>query len=579
MQSLGLFLLLTQLAWGATPEDPAWRALLHFAGNTSSVGAASQFFLDPRGHADAAAEWEATRTYLEQNPEARCRFPARALYFGYRPEGTGELCERWTRWRSALSARGIELVFASAFLDSPSSMYGHTLLKFPRGGQSEGAELLDYTLNYGAETGGAGGLSYVWLGLTGGFQGYYATAPFYLKVREYNHVENRDFWIYPLKVSEAELELLVAHAWELKDVPFPYYFLRKNCSFYLLEFLEVARPGQKLSASFPLWAVPVDTIRRLSEFGWLGEPHHRFSRRKRLEAMAAELSSREKAQARRLAEGAAVPGARTPVLDAAYELWRYRTDGKANDPEEQKVAADLLKARAANVRAPIPAPAPELEPLNGHRSARVSVSAGLSRHSGFGELAVRAALHDLLSSPTGYEPYSELAMGDFRFRWEEEFFLERFDLLRLRSLAPSDAWFSSKAWSFRVGASRAKELDCRGWRCLHGALEGGLGRSFRLGPNGFVFLLAGLDAEAGPGFDPNYRLAAGASGGVFFWLGARTRILAESDWRFRLAGERRQRRPVRVSLGQDLGRHWELRLNGEVNRGYREASLGAGYFF
>ena len=578
MQGL-LFLLLPWLSYAASPEDPAWRALLHFAGKTSSVSEGSAFFLAPRGHEDAAAEWEATRKIFEEDPQAPCRFPARALYFGKRPEGEGELCERWERWRSAISARGIELVFASAFLDSPSSMYGHTLLKFPRGGSSEGAELLDYTLNYGAETEGAGGLSYVWQGLTGGFDGLYATAPFYLKVREYNHVENRDFWIYPLKVTAAELELLVAHAWELREVPFAYYFLRKNCSFYLLEFLEVARPGQNLNASFPFWAVPVDTIRRLSELGWLDEPHHRFSRRKRLEAMAENLSGEEKRLARSFAEGADLKPAPMPVLDAAYELWRYRTDGAASTPEEQKISSQLLKARAAGAPAPIPRPAREPEPLRGHASSRVSVAGGAGSHGPFGEISVRAALHDLLSDPTGYEPYSELAMGDFRFRFGKEFFLERFDLLRLRSLAPSDAWFSSKAWSFRLGATRAKELECRSWRCLHGALEGGLGRAFRVSAHGFFFILAGLDAEAGPAFDPNYRVSAGPSAGLFFWLGRDTRVLAEADWRLRLAGERRQRRPFRLSLAQDLSSSWELRLSAETNRGYREGFLGAAYFF
>jgi hypothetical protein len=558
----------------AAAASPGWNALLHFKGSSSHIEAGSSFFLSADGHENAEAELAATKELFARDPQGPCRFPARAIFLRVKPEGKGPLCDRWARWRETFGAQGIELVFASAFVNSPSSMYGHTLLKFPRGKE----ELLDYTLSFGAETGNAAGFAYVWLGLSGGFLGRYATAPFYLKVKEYNQVENRDFWVYPLKVSPKELELLVAHAWELRDVGFPYYFLKRNCAYYLLEFLEVARPGEGLTDHFPLWAVPMDTIRRLKENGWLAaEPRLRPSRRKVLEARKASLAEGEAGLVSALLEDPARPlpsGREAAVLDAAYDLWRYNTDGKRGDPETEAV----LLARRAKFPALPPPVVREPPPETGHHTNRASLAFGSGDEAAFGEITYRGTLHDLLGNPLGYEPDSELSMGDIRFRWQKKIFLERLDLLRIRSLAPREPWFPSWAWSFRLGYGRAKEMRCRDWKCGHGILNGGGGMAWRLGPV-HLFALAELDAELGSVFGPDYRFALGPSGGFYFSLWPGARALLEGDYRFRLAGEKRQKRSARLGLNQDLASEWDVRAEGAVNRGEREGLLRVGHYF
>ena len=570
----------------ALAADPAWEALLHFRGGRSSVAEGSPFFLSPEGHKNADAELLATQEYFSKNPgEAACRFPARALYLGARAEGSSEgatdkWCARWLRFREAVNAKGAELVFAAAFLSSPSSMYGHTLLKFVRGGKTEGEDLLDYTLNYGAKTGNVVGLPYVWLGLTGGFQGNYATAPFYLKVREYNFVENRDFWIYPLRLSESELRLLVAHSWELREVDFPYFFLRRNCSFYLLELLEVLRPGSNLLAGFPLWAVPVDTIRTLETAGWLGEPRYRPSRYRRLKAYRAELRPEERGLVEELAEGASpqLPAGReTLLLDAAYELWRYRHEGKqeATDIESRLLAA-RMKFGASAFQPDFSAERP---PEKGHPSARAGLAYGQNRRHDFLELHYRGTLHDLLGNPHGYEGHSELSMGDIRLRAEnKKLFLERADILRLRSVAPRERWIPRTAWHFRAGAARAKEFDCEAWGCLRGGVEAGAGVGVALGPLLF-FATMDIEAEGGSVFDRGWRLGAGPGGGIFTNLWSGARLLAEGDWRWRVLGSSVPERNARLGLSQELHRRWEARLQGEVARGYREGALQLFHYF
>lgn len=563
--------------------DEAWKALLHFSGSVSSVDSRSAFFLSPDGHRDPEAELVATKEYFAREPvDAPCRFPARALHLGIKATGhkNSPLCERWEKWREAISARGAELVFAAAFLASPSSMYGHTLLKFVRAGQTSGEDLLDYTLNYGAKTGNVAGVPYIWKGLTGGFNGNYATAPFYIKVKEYNFVENRDFWIYPLNLSAEQLELLVAHSWELREVDFPYFFLHKNCAYFLLELLEILRPGSRLVSRFPFWTVPLDTIRVLQEEGWLGAPRYRPSRYSRLIAFREQLRG-EEALVEKLAEtGEAEPlpaGREALLLDTAYELWRYRGEGKENVPG---VEGKLLRARARHGQGWSPDFSRERSPENGHRSARAGLAYGQNRGHGFAELHYRGTLHDILADPHGFEKYSELSMGDLRLRAENnnKIFLERFDFIRLRSLAPVEKWIPRWAWSFRAGLGRAKEFRCEAWQCFRGGMDGGAGAGVMLGPV-LAFALLETKLEAGSVFDRHWRWGAGPTGGLFAELWRGSRILLEGDWRWRVSGSRLPERAARLGWSQSLRPDLELRLQGEVNRGYREGAAQLFFYF
>lgn len=571
-----LVFLFLPVAATADFESPGWKALLHYEAGRSNVKEGS-FFLSPLGHMDPKAEWDATQKLFQADEEGLCRYPARAIYFGLKAGTKGPLCERWQRWRAAVSPEGVELVFAAAFLNSPSSMYGHTLLKFPRAGKTSADELLDYTLNYGADTGSSAGFSYVWNGLTGGFDGNYATAPFYLKVKEYNFVENRDFWIYPLNVTPEELELLLAHAWELREVDFPYFFLRKNCSYYLLEFLEVARPGQGLVDSFPFWAVPMDTIRRLQDKGWLGEGRLRPSRQKYLSHRKKGLSAEEISKVSALLdEDVDLPlGREAAIVDAAYDLWRYRTEGKKNDDAVERRLLNLRRQYGASEVLEVR----EVSPDKGHSTSRMGLSYGFANRGSFAELSYRVALHDLLSNSLGYEPSSELSMGDLRLRWQSDrLFLERIDVLRLRSLGPYEAWFPRTAWSFRLGAERKKEMECEAWRCLGTIASGGAGLSLRVGPL-LVFGLGELDAEWAGVFEPDYRISVGPTAGIFSPLWSGGRVLAEGQWRIRLLGEKRQKRSLKVGLNQDLHKSWEIRVEGIAERSSREALLKVHHYF
>ena len=87
--------------------------------------------------------------------------------------------------------------------------------------------------------------------------------PYYLKVREYTDLENRDIWEYELNLSPEEIDRLLMHAWELGPIHFDYYFFDENCAYHLLGLLEAARPDLELTKGFRWWAIPSDTVREV----------------------------------------------------------------------------------------------------------------------------------------------------------------------------------------------------------------------------------------------------------------------------------------------------------------------------
>ena len=137
------------------------------------------------------------------------------------------------------------LVFPAAYLNSPSSMFGHTLLRIDQADvTSNNTALLSYALNFGAYIEGMdNSILYAWKGLMGGYPGMFALVPYREKLAEYSRLENRDLWEYKLNLTPEETGRMVEHVWELKQVRFDYYFFDENCSFRLLELMEIARPG------------------------------------------------------------------------------------------------------------------------------------------------------------------------------------------------------------------------------------------------------------------------------------------------------------------------------------------------
>ncbi len=172
-------------------------------------------------------------------------------------------CERFQRFIEILQPQSLTYVFSSYYLNNPASGFGHTFLrvnKSPSAKDGERYELADYGIGYAAVMISDNPLVYSVLGVAGMLPGAFDINPYYFKVREYNDFESRDLWEYDLNFTSEEVQLIMAHIWELIDVNFDYYYFSENCAYRILSIFEVARPELHLVDQLKQHVMPADTV-------------------------------------------------------------------------------------------------------------------------------------------------------------------------------------------------------------------------------------------------------------------------------------------------------------------------------
>jgi hypothetical protein len=590
-------------------ERRRWHRLLHYRARGRgwrSEADGAKFYLSPRGRTDPQAELEAALAAffqpLSRDPKAQhpqCRFPARYAWLkdqlAFDPfRLPRHPCPDFEDWRGAIDARAVSLVFADAFLGNPSSMFGHTFLRFERVESGGGDALLDYTINFEATPDTDNVLLYTLRGLNGSFQGEYSLRPFYMKTQEYSNLERRDLWDYRLNLTQAQIDFLLMHAWEMGSTYFDYYFFTKNCSYQLLTLLEAADDSLDVSSRQRFGVIPADTVRDLIARGLTGAVHYRPSFVVEMEARRRRLSPAELAAATRLGRNAdeaefaelkSLPLERQAlVLDSAHDYLRYRNGFYLNlSTETLKAEHALLVARGRLGEPPLPAVIPRPKPLEaGHGTVRAGAAFGSNRKFSFEELSWRRALHDLPSSDDGYTPDSQLQALNTRLRFDNQhrqLYIERLDVVDILALAPWDPWVRKPSWRFSTGVDQAKELGCNGPSCMYYGLGGGAGLSAatRLGRRELYYALAEADFGAAPVFDRGWRAGAGGTAGLMLDLTGSWRTLFEVTYIGYAASPAQER--MRLQSSWRLARDMELRLTLDRRVPDEEAGLSFYLYF
>ena len=250
------------------PEvTPEWLALVHyrpqmFGGYEGTIDSES-FYLAEDGRTNPASELQASIKLFEEakDKEKICLFPARYQYLQKQGWVKADYpkCEEYQQFVKDLHPAGVTLLFTDAYMNNPSSLFGHTLVRIDTG--RKGTQLLAHGMNYGAFTGPNPGALYAVLGLTGGYYGGFTVKPYYDTINTYNNIENRDIWELNLDLTQEEQEMFVAHLWEIGHTQTRYYFFTQNCSYMLLEMLDAVRPSLQLADEFPVQAIPLDTLK------------------------------------------------------------------------------------------------------------------------------------------------------------------------------------------------------------------------------------------------------------------------------------------------------------------------------
>ena len=568
-------------------DGRAWLTALHyekgFSGIPHSAVDSDWFFLAEDGHRDARAELHATlrafagnRTIAKREEPAACVFGLRWRILDEALDLTAAgvpqpACERRADWLAALNPERLWLVFPSAYLNSPASMFGHTLLRIDGTRGSEDAPLLAYAVNFAAETGEQNGLVYAVKGLTGGYTGRFSVMPYYEKVREYSRIDSRDLWEYPLRLDDAAIERLMLHLWEMRGAGFDYFFFTKNCSFQLLTLLEAAMPERDLRAGLELWAIPTDTVRALQHQGLIGAPHYRPSLSTTISHRATQIGDTDTRTALAVGEGERAPGTLADddpvraarILDVAHDWLYYRVQsgGAERDPALTR-ARGILGARAATgVKSGFrDAAPPDTPPQNGHDTARFSAGAFAEDDASGVAINLRAAYHDLLDPPEGYDHGSQVAFGDAELRWNgrrDRLQIDELRVVDIVSLSPRSTLFRPISWRVHFGGRRLSGLDS----AFGGHVDGGPGLTTRIGTL-TPYIFGRLAADAADDLDDGYTIGAGATAGALWQPSPAVSLLIEGSSRSPILGAEFERHELRGGAQWHWGDQIALRAEG-----------------
>jgi len=446
---LFLFLLVTSLCSSSFKGDmTAWERLLHVK-NGKNLVANSHFFLSSYEDPSPTQELNAALSLFrgDNAQEAACAFPARYLflkeYYSDLVAVDLEACDELHDYFTHFQKERVSIVFSSEYINSPSSAFGHILVIFRDHNSSY--DLAD-TIHFAAETGREGFFTYSYKGFTGKYKGFYQRESFYKKIYEYNILQQRYMYLYTLDLAPKEIEFLIYHLYELRKAIFKYYFLDGNCASHMNDFLSIVTHHKSPDGIFDL---PLDSVRSLK---------HRITNSNRLIPISTKLgllletmNDDEKAQFHTTIQNHTIP---TPKLSdrvkealVDHATFQFRKLGKVHRNYDDIMALTYRKQ---------PLKDPSLDPLSKTQPSKLNVAyyTNRSTQNGF-ELSYRPILLDLHDIQYRYMQESELSVFSFKGRYSKsDASLERFDLMRLKSLPKHLSFYTQPSWMLSSYLSR-----------------------------------------------------------------------------------------------------------------------------
>lgn len=448
-------------------ENSYWAKLLHYRNGISEIDS-TNFFISNNGKEDLKEELFETINSLETGTNnVLCRFPLRVEWLKENIPTLEEKivpysCEELDKFLELTDAKYVTMVFPTAHINSPASMYGHTFLKV---GADKETPLISNAINYAAKTDEKNGLIFAYNGLFGGYEGRYSIMPYYEKIKEYNNLEQRDVWEYDLNLSQEEINKLVLHTWELKDSYADYYFFKENCSYNVLWLLEIARPSLDLVSYFDFKAIPLDTIKILTKYdGLIVDSRYRYSNLKKMKHILNEEIENKEFLKAYINDEIELPDSlsqsdKISYLDFKIAYTQYQRSEDGTEKKEYiKNYLKLLKERSSykqtrtyNIKSP-------LDPLISHDSARIGLF--YDSNDSF-ETSIKPAYNDMYDIVDGYlqGAYIDFFELNFKKQKDKDVKLDRFTLIKIKSYSPQDMIFKPISWGIDAGYEHFKDED------------------------------------------------------------------------------------------------------------------------
>ncbi len=294
----------TLTEWNVNKFALSQKWLGHFFYNSRNVGFKSlidsqPFFFTENGKNDPKAELLATIKELQKpdsiSEKTYCRSISRfELVLDEFPElKKRNHCHAFENWIETLSISEIRLSFATGYIKNPASSFGHLFLKLVS--NKSKSELLDYGVNFSAQTGTESGADYALKGLFGYYSGGFVFLPYYRLIKDYSDLEGRDIWELDLQMNKDEIRHVLAFLFEFDANSITYTFLNDNCAGLLERLIYSAKQtnSKDFSVNKP-WKIPFESFQRIASTLTATRFHYQPSLKSVLSKWEKELSLLEK---------------------------------------------------------------------------------------------------------------------------------------------------------------------------------------------------------------------------------------------------------------------------------------------
>ena len=582
-------------------EDRYWQILLHykksFFGMKSFVDDPA-FFLAKTGKTDPKAEMEATIRALfapdqTNKYHAVCRFLGRYSWLKEQLDiDASKLphssCEEFDRVIGDIKPVSAILVFPTYFMNSPASMFGHTMINIETETQSP---LLFPSIHYSAITDETNGLVFALKGLFGYYKGYYSIQPYYQELQDYSDISQRDIWEYPLNLNKEEVMRLLKHLWEIRDIYSEYYFFDENCSFNLLFLIESAVPSLHLIEKFPRWTLPIDMIRTVEREHLVEDVKYRPSKASKIQHKISLIPTGHQKLALDMIQGRTEPqsvaelamdnGEKIKILDLSIEYVQYLYAKKEMTLENyQPMILKLLSARSrlgqkeTDDAVPVPT-----APDEGHESARLGIGVGVHDGGAFTELTVRPVFCDMTDSEYSRRDGNQIQFFNTKLRYYEEdrkFVLENLSFVDIMSVSARDRFFKPYSWKVNTGFFRRSFTD--GEDSTLYRLNTGGGMAVYHPIPGLSYLFAEAELDLGGKLEQGYAVGGGMSAGILKRFNENWKLHVQARQLFFAVEEEYHQSEVSLSQHVSMSRNTALRLDLSWTKTGEHAYTEAGVF-
>ena len=540
-------------------QDTTWRRLLYFSdekkglfGKNKNISAVddARFFLSPNGREDSGAELDAMlvafademanktnnsktnhTAQASNSSSALCRFPARAKWLSdtlaIEKSAMQVTCPELTEWMQKLAPEQLSIMFAQEYLDNPLSAFAHTLLRIDsKASVADPSQIHHaYALNDTVDGDTKDNfVLYAIKSMTGGYNNLIEIDPYPEKLAKYLQDDERDAWTYQLDLTPEEVQQIILHVWETKELKLPYYFTSDNCASEILRLIDVVRPEQHLLSQLPYAVIPSDVVQLLNKEGFLASTNY----------TPADSTLRQ---------------AQLNKVKQEREQLGYHNNPKQTINEIKSAQLNKVSSMSADGQALLThqIAVSDTNPLNRHSLQMGSIGIGQRGDNNYIDLGARAGYHDTLDNPSGFPQFFDLEGASATVRLYDtdndkanqpkSVVLQNLTLIKGRSFNPVNSAKKGKTWGASIEATRVNDGSQQdgtdhlvgslgyesGWSWAFGTPSAGTGE---MPPQLCYTFLAGT-AQTGRGINKGFRVGAGVNAGCRYQINNQLRAQAE----------------------------------------------------